>query len=183
MSIHVMNSHTDFYNYFRSKNTVLAFYGVLSKDILISLIERLKKDIDNLNVAKIVKKRFFSIVVECFQNISKHGSVSDDNHSNFLLIIEHHSNVLRIRTGNNIPKNRIPILTEKIELVNSKSKDELRKLYYEGILMNQLTEKGEAGLGFIDIARKSTAEILYKFHTIDEENTFFMFQTEIIIAN
>jgi hypothetical protein len=170
---------SEFHQHFQPNNVVIAFDGILSKEILSAVIERLKLDIDCSNTPKKEKKRFFSIVVECLQNLSKHGCVDKFNNDKFLLIVEREPQRLRISTGNLVSRKMAPSISQSINMVNSKSEDELSTLYRNGIIKNQLTEKGEAGLGFIDIARKSSSKLVYQFNDIDEENTFFLFQTEI----
>jgi len=43
-----------------------------------------------------------------------------------------------------------------------------------------LSEKGGAGLGFIDIARKTGQKLVYSFLKIDEEKSFFVLTTTIL---
>jgi hypothetical protein len=42
-----------------------------------------------------------------------------------------------------------------------------------------ISEKGGAGLGFIDIARKTGNPLEYHFEPIDEKNSFFLLKTSI----
>jgi hypothetical protein len=43
----------------------------------------------------------------------------------------------------------------------------------------RLSEKGGAGLGFIDIARKTGRKLDFHFLSIDEENSFFILTSTI----
>lgn len=162
---------------------MLAYDGVLSKDIVAAFLTRLKTDIESTNVPKKEKKRFFSIVVECIQNLSKHGNVSDLNDAHFLVLVEKENNTLKISTGNVVQKEKQETIRGLINNVNNKSQNELQQLYKEGISNNVLTERGEASLGLIDIARKSSNKLKYQFKHIDEKSSFFLFQTQVRIVS
>ena len=58
-------------------------------------------------------------------------------------------------------------------MVNSLDSDELRGLYQMKLANDPRTDKGTAGLGLIDIARKSKSKLNYEFIEIDEFSSFF----------
>lgn len=173
----------DFHSTIDKSNVMLAYDGVLSKDIVSAFLSRLKLDIEATNVSKMEKKRFFSIVVECIQNLSKHGQVSDLNDAHFLVLVEKDQKHLKISTGNIISIQHRNIVSGLINDINNKSQSELQELYKKGIANNILSANGEAKLGLIDIARKSSDKLMYQFNQIDDDSVFFLFQTQIQIAN
>ena len=60
------------------------------------------------------------------------------------------------------------------------TKDELKSLY-KLILNNQeFSNKGGGGLGMIDMARKTGSKLDYAFFEIDDSNSFYTFDIEII---
>ena len=67
-----LNYLAEFHDHLKKAKIILAYDGVLSKDIVAAFLTRLKIDIEKTSVPKKEKKRFFSIVVECIQNLSKH---------------------------------------------------------------------------------------------------------------
>jgi hypothetical protein len=51
---------------------------------------------------------------------------------------------------------------------------------YKQIMRNDdVSEKGGAGLGLVDMARKSGDQLSYQFDTIDKKLSFFSFKTVI----
>ena len=178
------NLITDIHQRLSEKNVMLAYDGVLSKDIVSAFLNKLRQNIQGVkDVSKQEKKRFFSIVVECIQNLSKHGNVSDLNDDHFLVVVEKENNTLKISTGNLIESSKKGTIETLIDNVNAKNDSELQALYRDGVANNELSSKGEASLGLIDIARKSTDKLLYQFNKIDDQSTFFLFQTQMKIAN
>jgi hypothetical protein len=67
--------------------------------------------------------------------------------------------------------------------VNQCNKEELKNLY-QGILSDgELSEKGTAGLGMIDIARKSGQKLGYDFHPVNEKYSFYSLEAKISRIN
>ena len=58
-------------------------------------------------------------------------------------------------------------------------KEALNELYKKQIKEGHLHEKGGAGLGFIDIKRKTGNNLTYDFMEIDEGYSFFILSSSI----
>jgi len=178
-----LNYVSDFHENLDRAKIMLAYDGVLSKDIVEAFLTRLKLDIEGTNVPKKEKKRFFSIVVECIQNLSKHGSVNELNDAHFLVLVEKENSTLKISTGNVVKNESQETIQALINNVNNKNQSELQELYKQGISKNVLSKNGEASLGLIDIARKSSNKLKYQFKKIDNNTSFFLFQTQVHILS
>lgn len=178
-----LNYISEFHRHLDRAKIMLAYDGVLSKDIVAAFLTRLKTDIESTNVPKTEKKRFFSIVVECIQNLSKHGNVSDLSDAHFLVVVEKENSILKISTGNVVKAESQEVIQNLINNVNNKNKEELQEMYKTGIANNVLSTKGEASLGLIDIARKSSNKLKYQFKRIDNQTSFFVFQTQISVLS
>jgi len=77
-------------------------------------------------------------------------------------------------TGNIIHKAKVTNLSKLLETINALDKDGLKQLYKHQIREGRLSEKGGAGLGFIDIVRKTENKLEYNFIEINEEKSFFI---------
>jgi hypothetical protein len=82
-------------------------------------------------------------------------------------------------SGNFIYNNEIPILEAKINYVNSLDKTDLARLYKTKLQMTTLSDRGGAGLGLIDIARKSGQSLEYHFSQVDNAISFYTLTTRI----
>jgi hypothetical protein len=60
-----------------------------------------------------------------------------------------------------------------LEEVNNLSPDELKEYYRQSLSETEFTEKGGAGLGIIEMARKSGHKLKYEFTKINNEYSFF----------
>lgn len=144
---------------------------------LTSLIEtslKLKK------VKKITVKRVFNILVECLQNLDKHLDIppppSNDRLRNSYASLYENKNFFSILTANYIEKSKKESLEIRLSKLKNVAKPELRQLYKEQLSMGRISEKGGAGLGFIDMARKSG--LPFEYHFID---IFYGYSIFIII--
>jgi hypothetical protein len=129
------------------------------------------------------QKKVFNVMVECLQNISKHSDCVEgrklDNVGNGIFLISNNEKELNIVTGNTLRKEKEKDLSEKIDHINSLSKDDLREYYKQMLKENTISNKGGAGLGFIDIARKTQNQLSYSFNPIDDEFSFFILSAKI----
>jgi hypothetical protein len=73
----------------------------------------------------------------------------------------------------------IEYISAKIDQVNALDKEGLKELYKEVIKKGEISEKGGAGLGFIDMARKSGQKLEYSFEPINDEFSFFSLQITV----
>ena len=112
------------------------------------------------------RRRAFYILVECIQNITRHQEIPDEGASgeDGIFLIQSAAGMYNISQGNIILDEQKAALAEKLDMVNGFDKEELNQ-YYKTILRGtSLSEKGGAGLGLIEIARKSGNKIDYKLN-------------------
>ena len=84
-----------------------------------------------------------------------------------------------VTTGNVVKNEKIDELKKMLEHINQLDRPDLNKLYKQKIREGRLSEKGGAGLGFIDIARKTGQKLVYSFIKIDEVKSFFVLTSTI----
>lgn len=129
------------------------------------------------------QKKVFHVMVECLQNISKHADYMDesefDKEGRGIFMVSKSEEDYSITTGNITDKNKVPEITEMLTKINSLDKDGLKKLYKDQIKQGRLSNKGGAGLGFIDIAKKTGKELDFHFLTINDDYSFFVLTSKI----
>ncbi|MFM7310573.1 MAG: SiaB family protein kinase [Flavobacteriales bacterium] len=122
------------------------------------------------------KRKLSFMLVESFQNLLKHAEsrmtldeAIDD--AGMFCFRKCGSHVL-IHSINVIRNSGVPGYVDAIQKINSLDKDQLRELHVQHLQENQLSERGGAGLGLIEIARKSGNKIHHDIQTIDAEYSF-----------
>lgn len=174
----------DFYLKMKKNNINLAYEGEITHQITKAFTSLTENNMVRDEDYSSVQKKVFHVMVECLQNISKHA----DNQFNFvtskdgrgIFMVSKDEKEYNVTTGNVVKNDKIDELKTMLERVNNLNKDELNQLYKQKIKEGRLSEKGGAGLGFIDIARKTGQKLVYSFLKIDEEKSFFVLTTTIL---
>ena len=84
-----------------------------------------------------------------------------------------------ITSGNAIPNDRIEDLRTMLGQINQLHDEELKELYKKRMKEGRISAKGGAGLGFIDIRRKTGQELEYEFLPMTGDVSFFVLTTII----
>ena len=158
-------------------NIILMYKGDVTFDLVTSIIETLEGRIGELETDRIIKKKFYGTATECIQNLYHHmDEVSDEGNQistydskSGLLLVTSREKYFNIMTGNFIPNEKIAEIKSKLDKINTLEKDDLKKLYKEILYTGEFSNKGTAGLGFGEIARKTGQKLSYEFQNINDE--------------
>jgi hypothetical protein len=148
----------------------LLYEGRFNHEIIKSILYTLEQSFYKLPYSRIIQKKVFNIMVEIIQNIEKHG-ITDTNSALSILMYEKQIILL---SGNIIPREQKQILIEQKSKLEGKTKHELRSMYKKQLVDGVISHKGGAGLGLIDIARKSNGQHYFYFYKIDEQYEIFI---------
>ncbi|MBU2913142.1 MULTISPECIES: SiaB family protein kinase [Reichenbachiella] len=166
-------------------NILLMYKGEVTFDLVTSIIETLDGRIGEIESDRLIKKKFYGAATECIQNLYHHmDEVSDETIDTYdskagLLMVTSRKKFFNIMTGNFIPNDKINTIKGKLDNINSLDKDELKKLYKEILYNGEFSDRGTAGLGFVEIARKTGQKLSYEFHTVNEDYSYFTFQIRV----
>ncbi len=173
----------DFYLKMKKSNISLAYEGEITHQITKAFTALTETNMQREQDGTSVQKKVFHVMVECLQNISKHAEKDFDYYSSKdgrgIFLVSKDDKEYNITTGNVIKNDKIESLRNLLEKINSMSREELNQLYKQQIREGRLSPKGGAGLGFIDIARKTGQKLIYSFLRIDEENSFFVLTSTV----
>jgi hypothetical protein len=154
----------------------LDYAGIVDHNKINFLLKTLKRSKEFLSLDKTTRKRLYSILVECLENISRHSikdSSIDQKFQPFVLAWEEDKKMIVIKSGNPIFKHQTAKLDRELKRVN-KIKDEDLTALYDEIINKETKEKNNgAGLGFILMKSKSGSNIGYGFTMIDDNYSFF----------
>lgn len=169
------------------QNLLLVYEGEFTQEITKSVLAMAERNMDSFGEESTVKRKVFNVMVECLQNICKHAENLDVNDieksNNAIFMIGKHENEYIITSGNAIVKDKVAGLTMRLEQINSLDKEGLKELYKEVIKHGSLSDKGGAGLGFIDMARKSGHKLMFDFEPVNDSLSFFSLKTTISRVN
>ena len=159
---------------------ILSFKGDITLDLLSSVYQIMESRLDTEEENVKLKKKFYHILVECLQNVYHHkealketGDDDDEKNGAMFMIAKDNETSYRIITGNFILNDKAAELEQKLDKISAMNAEELRAYYLETLNTTELSDKGGAGLGMIDIARKSGHRLDYHFHKMSDKYSFF----------
>jgi len=161
------------------------FKGLMTSDLLTTILQILESKMDHFEDRRKIKKKVFNVLVECLQNLYHHidDSVDDlnteQNEMNSLFMIAKTEADYTITTGNYMKTAHVQNLKEKLDVINGMNQEELKEFYKQVLNEGTISDKGTAGLGLIDIARKSGQKLEYEFTPINDTLTFFSLSVRI----
>ncbi len=126
-----------------------------------------------------IKNNLSYLMVEVFQNIVRYKKEEKKYYEIFgLRSIEDH---LHIFSSNVVDLSSYSLLKDKLKDINEKDPDDLKKLYLEILKAGVFGEKGGAGLGLLQMARRSSNPIQYDFSPVNKESKLFQYQLDFSI--
>lgn len=173
----------DYYHRTQSDSVVMAYKGGASGALLTSMMSVAESRLSEVEPKSGLRKRVFSILVEMLQNIYHHfGNIdatqlaADDS---IVFVVWKDESAYVLVTGNYILANDVPNLQRRIDETNALNAEELKAKYREVLDNGDISAKGGAGLGIIDIARKSGGKLDYEFKPCNDKYSFFSLTVKI----
>jgi hypothetical protein len=179
-----MNYIYDLHRTMLQQKLILVYEGDFTQETTKSILAMAERNLDSSGEESGIKRKVFNVMVEALQNIVKHSSELGSKagslvSSSAIFMISKDDKQYCVMTGNPIPKSAVATLTDNLNLLNSKDKEGLKEMY-KGIIKNtQISEKGGAGLGFVDMARKSGEKLEYLFTEMSPDYNFFCLKVNI----
>ncbi len=173
----------EFYKSMKAHEITLVYEGEITHQITKAFTSLTESSMAKEAEAGTVQRKVFHVMVECLQNISKHAD--DFTTENYLFsgrgifLVSKGDDEYSVTTGNAVDNDRIEELTDILQTINKMDKEELKQLYKIQMKEGRLSNKGGAGLGFIDIKRKTGKELEYHFLPISDDTSFFLLTSTI----
>lgn len=160
-------------------DVLMAFKGDITSELISKVLEVVEAGMDDHNDSSKIRKKVYNVLVESLQNLYHHIEVlPEELHDEFgnkfgMLVVNRISGQYKISTGNFVTQDKVDVLKNKIDKINSMGKEELKDMYKFILNHQRLSEKGGGGLGLVDIARKTGNKLVYNFEPYNETYQFF----------
>lgn len=163
-----------------ANNPLVSYSGAIDSQAISVLLAQVEKNLASLNSPADTKKKILGIMIELLQNILHHcppSIVENKEHPPAFLLKKNRDGFI-LTASNLIHKNKIAGLKNRIETINSYTAEEL-KSQYQNHLENGRPISENAGLGLMDIHRKSGKPILVKFASAS--NNYCLFTVKVLV--
>ena len=176
----------EYYSKLNGGNVLLAYKGSITTDLINNVLEDIEEKLEKADEEAKIRKKVYNVLVESLQNLYHHvEELPDDIKKEFdtkfgVLVIARDEGNIKISTGNFITSEKIKFLKDKIDKINSLSKEELKDMYKFILNHQKLSAKGGGGLGLVDIARKTGNKLEYTFQHY--EGDYYFFNLDVYIS-
>jgi len=175
-----MQSILSLYDELATNGIYIVYIGKFTQRVTNMFSNMLEEELEKKTEDKKTRKRVFHAMVETMQNIQRHAEeYSDDTFSNGLFMIGKKDGIYYIVTTNKTSVTNKEKIIKAIDTVNAATKEELNEMYKKQLKDGKIGEHGGAGLGLIDIARKTENKIEYIFIPISFTEEYFILKTEV----
>ena len=160
---------------------VMNYTGFLNDASLTGLLSLSEQAIQSTSMQRKITRRVVSVLIECLQNVSRHGHFDEHGDIHIYLTIESTPLGFHVQCGNWVDFDMAARLRERLAKVNGLSHQELRRKYVETLANGELSERGGAGLGLLSIAKKSQGPLNYEFS--ERGDDLFLFTLGVLVKN
>jgi len=172
------------YNEMLNKNNVRVIYsGPIWSDGIDGMAEMMKKRLEFDDTSYTAAKSVFSIFVEQINNImmysaEKEKKLNAESHETEIakgvFVLGLQGDTYFIQTGNLVTNSNAEILKKRIDHLNTLDKKQLRQYHKERMnAENDNPESHGAGIGLIEVARRSTSPIEYSLNPRGDKMQYF----------
>lgn len=177
----------DFHQSMEKNKVLLVYEGEITHQITKAFTSLTETNMQKEQEAQSTQKKVFHAMVECLQNISKHSECmyckeSQEKRKGVFLLTQRQKEY-HITTGNMVKVGNIDKIKSILDKINNLDREGLKALYKHQIKEGRLSNKGGAGLGFIDIAKKTGNQLLFSFAPINEDYSFFILSCKVARQN
>lgn len=175
------------YKEFKDEKLSLVYLGVFSNDITPTLIELSDVYISKIERLSKLRRKATYLIAESFQNIMKHGilekqNISEIRHTKDFFQITILDDRIVISSANVLENQFISEIDVNIDYINSLDSDDLKALYHQKLNDGILSDKGGAGLGLIEMVRKSGLPLNKRFLPMSDGFSLLILSIEIPIS-
>ncbi len=173
----------DFYRNMKINQINLIYEGEVTHQITKAFTALTEENMAKDAEPNALQMKVFHIIVESLQNISKHAQnlkgIKDDLKGIGTFLIAKSLTDYFIIAGNVVHSDDKEIMEELLIKINKLDKAGLKQLHKEQMKIGKISDRGGAGLGLIDIARKSGNKLGYTFKEIGDDAYFFILTTQV----
>lgn len=161
----------------------LFYLGDVSDSITDKLIALNDKRMSEQNGGVKMSRRISFLIAECFQNVIRHQEPPIANVAKTagksMFMVRHLYQHFAVASVNLVCNQQVFVLEQKLANLSRLNSAELRKLYLDVLPDAEYTEQGGAGLGLIEMARRSGQQFHYFFEPLDNLQSLFFFQLQL----
>ena len=160
-------------NKMQREHLMFVYRGLVTSDNSVPLLMLIEREMENAEYGLVGRKRLFMFLVESLQNVSKHSDLQEMTGMS-LVVYSKADGGYTVTTGNVISSDQVTDLRRRLEEINRLDSEEIRTVYRQMLSNSALSSKGGAGLGLIEMAKKTGNKLDYDFLELTEKSSYFV---------
>lgn len=161
------------YHRMRKGYLVYSFRSRLNREIMQVIFQDIEKALKDEPENKVIRKRTFNVLVELIQNIYNYTSSLSLEASDVLIIVQRITQGYEIITGNFLVQEGVNSLESRLRLINYLTQEQLDEVYRGVLASDSAPKETGAGLGLLDVVRKSGSSFDFKINAVEDGFNFF----------
>jgi len=161
---------------FNRTGILITFNGPFNHSIIEEIGNATKSYLEGAQLGAGIISDVFAVYIEQTQNVRNYiadRGLADRGRDGGIVVIRRSEGFYAISSGNGILKSDVPELSRRLDEVRVLDKDGLKRRYKEELRKDRGPDARGAGVGIIDMARRASAPLGYRFQPLDEEFDFF----------
>lgn len=181
LDVSFIKSVLTLYDELRTNGISLVYLGDFNHQITKMFTAMADNELGRASEMRATRRKVYHSMVETLQNMNKHSDEIAEQFSigKGFFMIGKKEDLYYIITSNRVALDKRVHLESAISQVNNATKAELKAMYKKQLREGHLSDKGGAGLGLIDIARKTGKKLAHEFIPLDEESYLFILKVEV----
>jgi hypothetical protein len=162
-----------------NNGAIFSFSGVISQELLVSIVNSVKKELEKTGTENKIINAIFTIAIEQMQNLMSYAKDRNEYARNkfasggiCVIGFDNEKNKYFVASSNKVVPEDMEKIQTKIDTVNELSYDEQRKLIRKMLRSGETKHDRGAGIGFIEMARRGSEALEYKFVKFKDEDYF-----------
>jgi len=172
-----MSAIERYYQLIQTEKILLTYKGSMDGETISFVVKLIEKSITEGGEKLAIRKKVVNILVEALQNVLNYfaeESLDKSLENESFVIITCTKQEYEITVGNYLSTQRMKTLKKRIDNVNMMSQEDLQKVYLDILENPKVSMSRGAGLGLIDMARRTQNKINYTFSPHDNDYVLFM---------
>ena len=158
----------------------LFYLGDVSDNITEKLIALNDRRFTEVAAGSKANRKIGFLIAECFQNVIRHQEllphVAGRTNASPMFMVRHFSQQYTVASVNLVRNEKVEPLHAKLGNLSRLNGTDLKKMYLDILPGGEYSEKGGAGLGLIEMARRSGQRFQFDFERQDDAHSLFFFQ-------
>lgn len=181
LDVRLLKSVLTVYEELNTNGISLVYMGDFSHEITKMFTVMAEDEIIDKDENVTTRRRIYHVLIETLQNMTRHSDeFTQEVVGKGLFLIGKKLDTYYVITSNRISADKKDKLEAMLNMVNAATRNELKDMYRKQIREGKLSAKGGAGLGLIDMARKTTGKLDFEFIPFQDDNSYlFVLKVEI----